>query len=119
MRRVSSTAARIAGAISLARARSNAQSPVSPVAARITAASSTHDFAYGSQNCATLLINRPQAQELPYFESGGAPPHSKTQATKGALVFTATFWSAALLWHGTTDTRPDYCFAWSEIEESR
>ena len=44
MRRVSFTVARIAGAISLAYARSNAQSPVWPVAARITAASSMFVF---------------------------------------------------------------------------
>jgi hypothetical protein len=30
------------------------------------------------------------------YESGGAPPHSKTQATN-LHRFTATFWSAALL----------------------
>src|SRR4029450_1175271 len=44
MRRVSSTVARIAGAIFLAYAGSNAQSHVSPVAVHITAANSTHGF---------------------------------------------------------------------------
>jgi len=46
--RVSFTVARIAGAIFLAYARSNAQSPASPVAAHITAASSMLVFDYRS-----------------------------------------------------------------------
>jgi len=69
MRRVSSTVARIAGAISLAYGRSGAQSHVSPVAAPITAANLIFVFVWSCWPCSGICVKRRSSRHERLYNS--------------------------------------------------